>query len=515
MPRRMMNLRPAGSDQSLSIWIETSPTTRYRPLGKSLQADVAIVGGGITGITAAYLLSREGLSVVLIEKGRVAMSETGHTTAHIVEATDADYEQMIRDHGEDGSRLNTEAIRASIDQIKSLVEDLGIACGFHSVDGFLYAEEEKDREYLERQQENLRRSGVTTEFASTVPLPFATIGGLRFRNQYSFHIRDYLLAVLDAALKLGARVFENTMALDVESSGAGGRVKLTTDRGVVRANHVLLATHAPINDRGALWTKMHVTRTYVVAAPIAPGRVPDALFWDTPYPYHYTRLLKTNGGLFLIVGGEDRDIGKKDNDLDRYAALESYCRQRFGMTRFSHRWSGQINEPADAIPFIGRSSHGKNIWMATGYSGTGMTYGTLGATMLCDFILGRENRFAKLYDPSRKSVRSVVKHLATKATRFPKQMVEKAVGLDIEAESIEDVAEGDGKIISSADRSYALSRIGGTLRKLSATCTHMGCTVAWNAAEMSWDCPCHGSRFDRDGEVLNSPATRPLEEFKP
>jgi glycine/D-amino acid oxidase-like deaminating enzyme/nitrite reductase/ring-hydroxylating ferredoxin subunit len=506
----VMSLHPAGSTDSVSIWIDTSPSTRYRTLSKSLETDVAIVGAGITGITAAYLLSQQGLSVSLIEKGRVAMSESGHTTAHIIEATDADYGDLVRDHGEEGARLNSEAIRASISQIKSLVEELRIDCGFHAVDGFLYAEEEKDRQYLRRQQEFLELSGVSTEFVPSVPLPFPTIGGLRFRNQYTFHIREYLLAVLEAAIKQGVQVFENTLATDIENADASGRTAVQTDRGVIRSKNLLLTTHVPINDRGMLWTKMHVTRTYVVAAPIQPGRVPDALFWDTPYPYHYTRLLESNGSLFLIVGGEDRDVGKEDNDGERYSALESYCRERFGVSQFSHRWSGQINEPADMIPFIGESSHGRNVWMATGYSGTGMTYGTLGAMLLADFTRGRENRFAKLYDPARKNIRSLVENIVTKATEFPKRLLAKAADLDVEAESIAEVSEGQGKIVAVGDRKFAVSRIEGELRKLDATCTHMGCTVAWNAAEKSWDCPCHGSRFNLDGEVLNSPATKDL-----
>jgi glycine/D-amino acid oxidase-like deaminating enzyme/nitrite reductase/ring-hydroxylating ferredoxin subunit len=510
--RKKTGRHPAASDQSLSIWIDTSPTTRFPRLARNIDADVVIVGGGITGLTSAYLLSKQKLSVVLIEKGRVALAETGHTTAHILEATDADYHHLVRDHGGDGARLNTEAIRESINQIKSLVTELRIDCGFHPVDGFLYAEEEKDRRYLESQQKYLERAGVSTEFVSSVPLPFKTIGGLRFRNQYAFHIREYLLDVADAAVRRGVKIYENTQATDIKGAGARGRASVKTDGGVIRARKVLLATHAPINDRGTIWTKMHHTRTYVVAAPIKPGRVPDALFWDTPYPYHYTRLLENDGQLFLIVGGEDRDVGKKENDEERYAALESYCRQRFGVRKFAYRWSGQINEPADMIPFIGPSSLGDNIWMATGYSGTGMTYGTLGGMLLADFALQKENRFASLYDPERKSIRSMVQNAVTKAVGFPKRMLAKVVHAEVEEASPRDVAEGEGKIVSVGKQKYAVARIAGKLRVLDPTCTHMGCTVAWNAAERSWDCPCHGSRFDLDGRVLNSPATAPLEK---
>jgi glycine/D-amino acid oxidase-like deaminating enzyme/nitrite reductase/ring-hydroxylating ferredoxin subunit len=508
-----MTTHPAGSDQSLSLWIDTSPSTDYPQLRGDIEADVAIVGAGITGITAAYLLSKAGKSVVLVDKGRIAMSETGHTTAHLVETTDADYREMIKVHGEEGARTDTEAIRSAVALIRSLVSELAIDCGFKAVDGYLYAEEEKDREYLQRQHEDLLSAGMESEWVDRVPLPFHTIGGLRYRNQYVFHVRQYLLPIAEAAVENGARIFENTLVDDVQNAEKDGRCLAKSENGSIRARHVLLATHVPINDRGTLWAKMHVTRTYVVAAPIQPGEVTDALYWDTAYPYHYTRLLETDKGLFLIVGGEDRDVGKEGNDEERYEALEEYCRTRYGVKTFTHRWSGQINEPADMLPFIGESSHGKNVSMSTGYSGTGMTYGTLSAMLLADFALERENRFAKLYDPARKKVGSILENVVTKATEFPKRMIEKVMHLDVEAKSVDEVGEGEGKIVSAGGTKCAVARIDGELRAVDPTCTHMGCTVAWNAAEKSWDCPCHGSRFDTRGEVLNGPATAPLKQL--
>jgi Rieske Fe-S protein len=324
------------------------------------------------------------------------------------------------------------------------------------------------------------------------------------RNQYVFHVREYLLGVAKAAVARGAVIHENSLVTEIEP----GFVK--TAEGSVRAEHVLLATHVPPNDRGTLWAKMHTTRTYVVAAPIEPGKIPDAMFWDTMYPYHYTRLLETKDGLFLITGGEDRDVGHEENDETRYEELESYCRERFGVKKFSHRWSGQINEPADGLPFIGESTHGKNVWMSTGYSGTGMTFGTLSAMLLSDFAMGRQNPYAKLYDPSRTKLVSVLENVVTKAIEYPKRMLEKVTHRDVETHDVADVAEGEGKIVGVDGRKIACARINGELLQLDPTCTHMGCTVAWNAAEKSWDCPCHGSRFDTNGEVLNGPATSPL-----
>jgi glycine/D-amino acid oxidase-like deaminating enzyme/nitrite reductase/ring-hydroxylating ferredoxin subunit len=505
-----MAKHPPGSDESLSIWIDTTPSTAYPSLHENLTVDVAIVGGGITGITAAHLLAKGGRSVALVDKGRIAMSETGHTTAHIIEATDADYRDLIKIHGIDNARLNTEAIRASIQLIRSNVEAEGISCGLKAVDGFLYTEAEEDVEYLQRQQEYLLDTGIVTEWVDKVPLPFATKGGLLYRNQFIFHIREYLRPLAKAAEANGARIFENTLVNDVTSAGDDGWCSVKSEQGTIRARHVLLATHVPINDRSGIWAKMYITRTYVVAAHIPKGQIPDALYWDTAYPYHYTRLLETNDGYFLIVGGEDRDVGKEGNDEERYETLEQYCRGRFGVTKFTHRWSGQINEPADMLPFIGESSHGKNVWMSTGYSGTGHDLRNTSAMLLSDFALGRQNPYAKLYDPGRTKIGPVLENVVTKATTFPKRMIEKVTRRDVEAKSVDEVGEGEGKIVSLDGTKSAVCRIDGELCSVDPTCPHMGCTVAWNAAEKSWDCPCHGSRFNPRGEILNGPATAPL-----
>ena len=509
-----MESHPTGSDESLSIWIDSSASTDYESLRSDIDVDVAIVGGGITGITTAYLLAREGTSVALLEKGRIAMSETGHTTAHITETIDGDCGELIRNLGEERARENAAAVRASIEQIQSLVTDLRIDCGFHAVDGFLYGEKAKDRNRLKRQQEFLARSGVHTEWVESVPLPFPTIGGLRFPNQYAFNVRQYVLAIAEAARKHGALIFENSRAMELKSANRQQQPTITTEHGRVRSKGIVLATHVPIEERGALWGRMRVTRSYVVAAPIDSGLVPDCLFWDVRDPYHYTRLLETKKGLHVLVGGEDRGVGKKDNSDRRYEQLESYSRERFGIQKFSHRWSGQINEPADGIPFIGKSPHRKNVWMATGYSGNGMTYGTLAGMMLADAALGHVGRFSELLDPARKIAASIVKRAMSKGKSAAKPRLPRVRYGEVGVKGVAKLLEGEGKLVMIGPRKCAVSRLGGKVRMLDPTCTHMGCTVSWNDAERSWDCSCHGSRFRTDGKVLNSPATEPLKAFK-
>ena len=509
-----MGTPPAGSDESLSIWMDSSGSPDYESLRDDIDVDVAIVGAGITGVTAAYLLAREGASVALLEKGRIAMSETGHTTAHITEMIDGDCAEFIRNLGEKRASENTDAVRASIEQIRSLVTELRIDCGFHAVDGFLYGEKRKDRNHLKRQQEFLTRLGVNTEWMESVPLPFPTIGGLRFPNQYAFNARQYVLAIAEAARMHGALIYENSLVKELKSANRQQRPTITTEHGRVRSKSIVLATHVPIEDSGALWGRMRMTRSYVVAAPIESGLVPDSLFWDASDPYHYTRILETRKGLHLLVGGEDRGVGKKANDERRYEGLESYCRDRFGIEEFSHRWSGQINEPADGIPFIGRSPHRKSVWMASGYSGNGITYGTLAGMMLADATLGRDIRFARLFDPAREIGPAVVKRAKNKSASAAKPRLPRISYGDVGVKGAAKLLEGQGKVVMIGPRKCAISRSGGKIRMLDPTCTHLGCAVSWNDAEKSWDCSCHGSRFRVDGEVLNSPATEPLKPFK-
>ena len=496
-----------------SLWITSTAATRYLRLARSAAADVVVVGGGITGITAAYQLAAAGARVVLLEKDRIAMAESGHTTAHVVEFTDADYGALLEEHGEAAMRANTAAVRAAMAWMRARIAEHGIECGLRELPGYLYAEDAAGRRAIDGQRQALARAGVACARVARAPLPFANRGGLRFDAQLQLHIREYLLPLARAAARSGAVIHERSAARQVERKGGVWRV--TTDGGTLRARRLIVATHAPIEDRGLLWAKMQQTRTYVVAARLPRQlEIEEALYWDSDSPYHYTRIAETSEGRFLIVGGEDRPLGDAENDERRFAALERYSRERFGIRRFTHRWSGQINEPVDGLPLIGESSLGEDSWMATGYSGTGITYGTVAGLLVADLALGRDNEWSQVFDPARLKIKAMVSGLK-QVLSTPKRMAERLLGTDVEVEKLGQIRSGQGKVAEVGGKKVAVWRSPqGRLHAVAATCTHMGCSVTWNAAEGSWDCPCHGSRFGIDGTVLNGPAVAPLEPVR-
>jgi len=499
-----------------SLWLDTAPTlpqdTHFPALDRDLEVDVAIVGGGIAGITAALLLKRAGKTVALVEKDRIAGGETGNTTAHLTEAIDTGYKTVSSDFGADGARLVAGSSRDSIAHIERLIAEHRIDCGFKRLPAYLYAEDDQGVETLREEEEHARRAGVEVAFTSDVPLPFPVKGALRFPNQAAFHPTEYILPLACAIPGDGSHVFEDTHAHRFED---GEPCRLTTSGGVITARDVLVLANVPVNDTVLLITKLYAYRTYAVGARVEeelPG-----LFWDTADPYHYTRTQRTRDGVVLFAGGEDHKTGTDDDTEARYRGLEVYAREKFGslgVQAIDYRWSGQVIETADGLPYIGQNPIDGHVWVGTGFSGNGMTFGTLAAMILSDLVLGRENAYANLYWPSR------VKPLASAATYlsenvdFPRYFIQdRLLRANVEGDSVEDVKPGEGRIISLGGEKLAVSRDEhGAVHTLSPICTHLACDVSWNGAERSWDCPCHGSRFAPDGAVLNGPATKPLEQ---
>jgi glycine/D-amino acid oxidase-like deaminating enzyme/nitrite reductase/ring-hydroxylating ferredoxin subunit len=495
-------------NHSKSPWIATHKGRPFPRLESDLAVDVAIVGGGITGLTAATLLKRAGLSVAVIEAGRVAEGVSGATTAHLTEAFDRSYADLIADFGEDGARLAAESGRAALRQIAAFVRERSIECDFTRLPAFQYAEDAQLLPELEAERAAAARIGVELRLTHDVPLPFAVAGALRWDDQAQFHPRRYLLPLALAIPGGGSHVFEQTRVVDVEG---GAPCRVVTEAATVSARDVVVATHAPL-DSMFLQTKIAQYRSYVLALRLKPGATPpEGLFWDTEDPYHYIRSQATDKGPLLLVGGEDHKTGQEADALDRFEALLDFARRRFPVTSVAYRWSAQVVEPVDGLPFIGRDLCSPHVYVATGYSGTGMTLGTLAGMLDSELILGRESPWKDLYDANRiKPVASIVDFVKENLS-FPVHLVaDRLKGPDVA--SLARVAKGEGKIVEVAGEKTAVFRDEhGLLHAVSPVCTHMRCLVGWNDAEKSWDCPCHGSRFDTDGKVLDGPAAQPLE----
>lgn len=474
------------------LWIATSSSPDRPPLRGDLTVDVAVIGAGITGLTAAVLLKEKGLRVAVLEKDRVATGESGHTTAHITEAVDSRYHSIAKNHGRKAAGLVAEASRASIETIARLIERYGIDCRFRRLPGFLYTENRNRVADLKKEAVAAREAGLDASWTEDVPLPFPTRGAVRFENQAQFHPREYLIA-----LAAQVEVYERTHVTKIEK----GIVETTGGR--VSAEHVFEATNVPIASFQTLHTKAAAYRSYAIA--FESDHALDGLFWDTADPYHYTRWQED----VLIVGGEDHRVGQEEDTDACFARLVEYVHSRFGERRVLHRWSGQIIEPHDGLPLIGGPD---GLYVSTGYAGQGMTFGTVGAMVVADRITGAANPWAELFDPGRVHLRGAVSSYVSENVDFPKHLVlDRVFSRDVEKGEIR---AGEGRIIEVEGRKIAAYRDEtGTLHRLLPVCTHLKCDVAWNGAERTWDCPCHGSRFTPDGKVVNGPAREGLEKL--
>lgn len=492
-----------------SLWIETAPGREHPQLAGDLQVEVAIIGAGFTGLTAGALLSKAGISVAVLEAHQVGRGDSGLTTAHLTAALDSRYKDLISKFGEENARLAAGSQTAAIAQIADLIREYNIDCDFERVPAYYFAERAEDREKIEEEYLASLKVGLRCSLAEDLPLPFRTECGVRYEEQAQFHPRKYLNALADLILHYNGYIFERTRVIDVRDRDP---VRLTTEVGEVRAKAVIVATHTPVNTLVRLHTKQAAYRSYVLGIERKHHvEFPAGLFFDTADPYNYLRRHLTEEGELVIVGGADHKVGQEPDTRRPFAIMEEYCRNHLGEHVIRKMWSGQVFETIDGLPYIGELD--THTYVATGYAGNGVTYGTAAAMLLSDLILGRENPLAKLYEPKRMKPLASVKRFVVENTNVAKHMI--ADRFKSEEESLSEVARGEGMIIEQHGKKLAVYRDQeGALSVCSATCTHLGCIVQWNGAEKSWDCPCHGSRFDTDGEVLEGPAVHALQRVR-
>jgi glycine/D-amino acid oxidase-like deaminating enzyme/nitrite reductase/ring-hydroxylating ferredoxin subunit len=479
-------------------------------LSGELQADVCVIGGGIAGLTTAYLLSLEGQRVVLLEARELGSGETGRTTAHLA-PPDEWYHSIEQTFGSVHARLVAAGQLAAIGQVASIVGSEGIACEFERVDGFLYSAT-GDNEEIRREFQAATRAGLEVELLPQVPgLAFDTGSCVRFAQLAQFHPLKYLSGLADCIRRRGGRICCGTRVTGFDREGE--RMHVAAPNGRVVARSVVVATNTPFNNRVVLHTKQNGYRTYVIGVEVPSASVPRMLLWDTGDPYYYIRLEQSGakpGHEVLIVGGCDHKVGQDHDPRHRHDQLESWVRQRFPMAgAVVFRWSGEIMEPVDGLPFLGRNPmDDSQVYVISGDSGNGMTHCTLGAMLVRDQILGRDNPWAALYDPARKPFHGMRQFLQEQVNTLAQYGDWLSGG---EVESAVEIAPGQGAILNRGARKVAVYRDDdGGLHAMSAVCSHLGCAVNWNPAERSWDCPCHGSRFDAEGEVLHGPANSAL-----
>jgi glycine/D-amino acid oxidase-like deaminating enzyme/nitrite reductase/ring-hydroxylating ferredoxin subunit len=485
-------------------------------LTEDTHADVCIVGAGIAGMSTAYILAREGKSVVVLDDGRIGGGMTERTTAHLSNAIDDRYFEIERIHGAKGARLAAESHTAAINRIEAIVEDEKIDCEFERLDGYLFAPPDDDKQVIERELQAAHRVGfIHVEQVARAPIAdFDTGPALVFPNQAQFHPMKYLAGLARAIEREGGRIFTGT---HVNTFKGGAPARVETERGfTVTADHLVIATNTPVNDIFAIHTKQAPYTTYVIGARVPAGSVTRALYWDTLDPYHYVRLqtIAQGGDHYdlLIVGGEDHKSGQADDSARRHARLAAWARERFPMIEtIEFHWSGQVMEPVDGVAFIGRNpGDDDNVYIATGDSGMGMTHGTIAGMLITDLIMGRDCPWEPLYNPARRSLRSLGEFTRENLNVAAQYVEDYVSGGDVG--SVNDIMPGDGAIIRRGLKKLAVYRgENGELHEYSAMCPHLGCIVSWDTLEKTWDCPCHGSRFDRYGRVIVGPANSNLE----
>lgn len=502
------------SGKSVSLWM-TVERPVFPVLKQSLDCDVCIVGAGITGLSSAYLLAREGKKVVMVDDGLIVSGESQRTTAHITNVLDDRYSEIERIHGLGNARLAKESQTQAIDQIEEIVKAESIDCEFLRVDGYLFlAPETVPLEVLSNELDACKRVGFTdVELLQELPVFKNKPPALRYPNQAQFHIMKYVNGLCRAAIRDGVQIFQETHVKGIREHD---RVEVDVASGnVITAGSVIIATNSPVTDFVAIHTKQAPYRTFVIGIRIKKGSIPEALYWDTAEPYHYVRLQDMEADKheqMLIVGGEDHRTGHFDDADKRFARLEEWARSMLSVAGpVELRWSGQVYEPVDGLSFIGKDpEHGDHVYVATGASGMGMTNGTISAILLRDLLLGRDNPWTELYEPTRKSIRSVGDYVSenlSSVSHYSHNLV------PVERERAEDIATLDGAIISEGINKLAAYRdAAGQLHTMSAFCTHLKGVVCWNSCEESWDCPVHGSRFAATGEVIDGPANINLEQ---
>jgi glycine/D-amino acid oxidase-like deaminating enzyme/nitrite reductase/ring-hydroxylating ferredoxin subunit len=466
----------------------------------------------MAGLSTAYFLTREGTEVIVVDDGPVAGGETSRTTAHLTCVLDDRFHWIEHVHGAKGLSLATESHAAAIDAVESVVKEEKIDCDFARLDGYLFAPPGDSPDELTREYEAARRAGLSAvEWVDGAPLEdFQTGRCLRFPDQAQFHPLRYLAGLVEAIRSRGGRIHRDTHVVRIDE---GHPIRIHTREGfTITADHVVVATNAPVYTRFKIHTKQAPYRTYVVGMRVDEAAAVHALYYDTMRPYHYARLHRLRaddgGGELLIVGGEDHKTGQRDDAEERWERLVSWSRTRFPSAReVLYRWSGQVLETVDGLAYIGRDREG--VTLATGDSGMGMTHGTIAGMLLTDLILGRPNRWAPLYDPDRKSLRTAGT-FAKENWNVATQYADYLSGGDVP--SLNEVPLGSGAVLREGLKKFAVYRDReGALHARSAVCPHLGCIVAWNSAERTWDCPCHGSRFDRYGRVIAGPAITDLE----
>jgi glycine/D-amino acid oxidase-like deaminating enzyme/nitrite reductase/ring-hydroxylating ferredoxin subunit len=499
-------MQPDLPAESEALWLATSSKTRYPELQESLSADVVVIGAGITGITTACMLEEEGYSVVLLESRQVVQGVTAYTTAKVTAAHGLIYDKLIHQFDAPQAGLYASANEYGLEWIAEQVQKENIDCDFFRRDMYVYAENQEEREQVLKEVEAAQQLGLSVSFEEKAPFPFKTTGSIRYKNQAQFHPRKFLLALLKKHPKV--QVFENTRALDIQE---GDPCQVITDKHTINAKQVVVATHFPIWDPSLFYARMAPYMDYAIAVEVE-GKVTGDMGIGVSDKSKALRLQPYKDDELLVISGCSHKVGQGGDTMQYYRELEKFAEKNYRVKSIPFRWSTQDNWTLDGIPYIGKiRPNTEQVFVATGFAGWGMTTGIYAARIITDLIAGHGNPWAEFFNPNRFRGVESVKKVVTENVNTAQQLI----GGVLEEPGLktpESLKPGEACILEiKGEKVAAYKDREGKMHVLSPVCTHLGCEVAWNPAEESWDCPCHGSRYDSDGVVFQGPAVKNLE----
>ncbi|MDY6903018.1 MAG: FAD-dependent oxidoreductase, partial [Cyanobacteriota bacterium] len=488
--------------KSQSFWIDSTASSDYPTLTENITVDVAIVGAGLVGISAAKLLKQAGKTVAVLEAEQVGAGISGHTTAKISSLHQLIYADLIKKHGEEKARLYGESNQAALEKYFELIQAEQIDCDFERKDTYSFAVSADNLDKVKAEYEAAVKLGLPASFVQETGLPFNTAGAVKFANQAQFHPRKYVLHLAKTIQGEGSYIFENSRVKKVEGEEPS---QVITENGcIVTAQDVIIATNLPILDQGLFFAKAYPKRSYIIGAWIDPAKDPQGMFIGVGQDYHSIRTTPHEGKTLLLIGGKGHKVGEVDDTEVLYKQLADYAYSTFGVEEVAYRWSSQDMVSFDQLPYIGKlTPMNKHTYVATGFSLWGMSKSMMSAMILSDLILGKANPWADLYDSTRPTPFVTQESIKQNLDVGMHWVGDRFKGL---LDSPESIGVGEGKPVTiNGDKIAAYRDESGTLHKVSAVCSHLGCIVSWNPAEKSWDCPCHGARFNTEGEVLQAP----------
>lgn len=487
-----------------SCWQEMPVYQSNNRFSPNTEYDVVIAGAGITGITTALLLQTAGKNCLVTEARNIGFGTTGGTTAHLNTMLDTPYYTIEKNFSEAAARQVYQGTQEAIELIRRHIGAYSISCTFEEKTGYLFSPSKDLDEELKKIVDSAQKTGVEMDYTdhNPVPIPFTSVA--RFSGQAQFNPVQYVYALAKAFEAAGGVILQDNPVKEVKEED---QLQVHTERGIIKTKNVVYATHTPPGVN-LLHLRLVPWRSYAMAVRIS-GEYPDAVVYDTLDPYHYFRTQEIDGIKYLVAGGEDHKTGHEENAESSFLKLEAYLRKYFDLEEVTWKWSSQFYEAVDGLPYIGHfPMHPDNIYAATGFGGNGMIYGTLSAIILRDLITTGKSEYEKLFDPNRIKPIAGFKEFVSAAADVVGNLVSKPFNAE-KIDGLADLAPGEGKIVKYEGHKLALYKDeNGHIHGISSTCNHLGCSISWNSAEKSWDCPCHGSRFNVDGEMITGPATK-------